>query len=75
MFASFDIWKILAGVAIFLIGVKFLEESLQELAGRPFKLFLKKQKQNKLKAIGGGAVVTAVLQNSSIVCLIVLAFV
>ena len=75
MFASFDIWKILAGVAIFLIGVKFLEESLQELAGRPFKLFLKKQTQNKLKAIGGGAVVTAVLQSSSIVGLMVLAFV
>ena len=75
MFASFDIWKILAGVAIFVIGVKFLEESLQELAGRPFKLFLKKQTQNKLKAIGGGAVVPAVLQSSSIVGLMVLAFV
>jgi phosphate:Na+ symporter len=70
-----DIWKMLAGVAIFLLGIKFLEESLQELAGRRFKLFLKKQTQNKLKAIGGGAIVTAVLQSSSIVSLMVLAFV
>ncbi len=53
MLESFDIWRMLAGVAIFLLGIKFLEESLQELAGRPFKLFLKKQTQNKLKAIGG----------------------
>jgi len=48
---------------------------LQVLAGRRFKLFLKKQTQNKLKAIGGGAIVTAVLQSSSIVGLMVLAFV
>ena len=75
MFESFDIWKMLAGVAIFLLGIKFLEESLQELAGRRFKLFLKRQTENKLKAIGGGAVVTAVLQSSSVVSLMVLAFV
>jgi len=74
MLESIDIWKMLAGIAIFLLGIKFLEESLQELAGRRFKLFLKKQTQNKLKAIGGGAVVTAVLQSSSIVGLMVLAF-
>jgi phosphate:Na+ symporter len=75
MLGSIDIWKMLAGVAIFLLGIKFLEEALQELAARPFKLFLKKQTQNKLKAIGGGAVVTAVLQSSSVVNLMVLAFV
>ena len=75
MFTSFDIWKMLAGVAIFLLGIRFLEESLQELAGRRFKLFLKRQTENKIKAIGGGAVVTAVLQSSSVVSLMVLAFV
>ena len=72
---SFDIWKSLAGVAIFLLGMKFLEESLRQLAGRPFKLFLKKQTSNKLKAIGGGAIVTGLLQSSSVVGLMVLAFV
>ena len=75
MIESVDIWKMLAGVAIFLLGIKFLEESLQELAGRRFKLFLKRQTENKIKAIGGGAVVTAVLQSSSVVSLMVLAFV
>ena len=75
MLESIDIWKMLAGVAIFLLGIKFLEESLQELAGRRFKLFLKRQTENKIKAIGGGAVVTAVLQSSSVVSLMVLAFV
>src|SRR6185503_20086219 len=75
MFGSIDIWKMLAGIAIFLIGINFLESSLQDLAGRKFKLFLKKQTENKLKAIGGGAIVTAVLQSSSLVSLMVLAFV
>lgn len=72
---SFDIWKILAGVAIFLLGMNMLEEALQQLAGRPFKLFLRKHTQHKLKAIGAGAVVTALLQSSSIVNLMLLAFV
>src|SRR6187402_1463660 len=72
---SIDIWKMLAGVAIFLLGIKLLEESLQEIAGRRFKLFLKRQTENKIKAIAGGAVVTAVLQSSSVVSLMVLAFV
>jgi phosphate:Na+ symporter len=75
MFASIDIWRVLAGIAIFLLGIKFLEESLQQLAGRRFKLFLKRQTENKLKAIGGGAIVTGVLQSSSLVSLMVLAFV
>ena len=75
MFNSFDIWKVLAGVAIFLLGVRFLEESLQQLAGRKFKLYLKKQTSSKFKAIGGGALVTAILQSSSVVSLMVLAFV
>lgn len=75
MDGSFDIWKILAGVAIFMLGMNMLEEALQQLAGRPFKLFLRKHTQHKLKAIGAGAVVTALLQSSSIVNLMLLAFV
>ena len=47
-----DIWKMLAGVAIFLLGIRFLEESLQELAGRRFKLFLKKQTEDKISVMG-----------------------
>lgn len=72
---QFDIWKMLAGVAIFLLGMSFLEKSLRQLAGRSFKLFLKKQTSHKLKAVGSGAVVTAVLQSSSVVNLMALAFV
>jgi phosphate:Na+ symporter len=72
MTASFDIWTMLAGVAFFLLAMNFMESALKQLAGRSFKLFLKKQTTNKIKAIGGGAIVTALLQSSSIVNLLVL---
>lgn len=70
-----QIWELLAGVSIFIIGMRLLEEALKKIAGRSFKLFLKKQTSNKFKGILGGAVVTALLQSSSIVNIMVLAFV
>ncbi|MBI3139134.1 MAG: Na/Pi cotransporter family protein [Sphingobacteriales bacterium] len=72
---SVDFWKMLAGVAIFLLGIRWMEESLHQLAGRQFKLFLRKQTASRVKAIGGGALVTAALQSSSVTSLMVLAFV
>jgi phosphate:Na+ symporter len=73
--SSFDIWKILAGVAIFLLGMSFIEQSLRLLAGRKFKLLLRKQTEQKLKAVAGGAVVTGLLQSSSVVNLFLLTMV
>jgi len=70
-----DLSKILAGIGIFLLGMNFLEETLRSLSGRSFKLFLRKQTTNPLKAIGGGAVLSGVLQSSSVVNLMVLALV
>lgn len=64
-----------AGIGLFLLGTNFLEEALSKLAGRSFKVFLKTQTNNKLKAVASGAIVTAVLQSSSVVSLMVLAFV
>lgn len=75
MNSSFDIWKMLAGVAFFLLAMKFMEDSLRMLGGRRFKLFLKKHTKNRIKGIGTGAIVTGILQSSSIVNLIVLSFV
>lgn len=75
MFTYFDIWKMLAGVAFFLLAMNFMENSLRLLAGRGFKIYLKKQTANKAKAIGAGVVVTAILQSSSIVNLLVLSMV
>lgn len=75
MTGIFDIWRMLAGVAIFLFGMSLLENAIKNLSGRRFKLFLRRQTSKKVQAIAGGAAVTAVLQSSSVVNLMVLAFV
>ncbi len=69
------LWECLAGLGIFLFGFQLLENSLRKLAGRTFKLFLKKHTGSKLKAIFSGTFITAMLQSSSVVSLMVLAFV
>jgi phosphate:Na+ symporter len=71
----FDFWRFLAGLAIFLIGLHFLEGALKVLAGRPFKKFLRKQTTSPVKGILGGAVITVALQSSSLVSLMMMAFV
>jgi len=69
-----SLFSLLTGIAIFLLGMNMLEEALRTLAGRPFKLFLRKHTASSLKALGSGALVTAVMQSSSVVNMLVLAF-
>jgi phosphate:Na+ symporter len=69
-----DISQLIAGAGLFLYGVLLLEKSLQRLMSRQFKLFLKNQTQHLFRAVMGGAIVTTVLQSSSAVNFMVLAF-
>lgn len=69
------ILKLCAGVGLFLFAMYLLEESLKNLSGRNFKIFLKRITKNKIGAVAGGAIVTGILQSSSMVSLMVLAFV
>lgn len=70
-----NFWQLLAGLAIFLYGIAQLEDALKQLVGRTFKLFLRKHTDNKLSAIFSGAMVTGVLQSSSVVTFMALSFV
>jgi phosphate:Na+ symporter len=70
-----EFWMLLAGLSLFLYGMFHLEDSMKQLEGRSFKLFLKKQTSHKFKAIFSGMLITAILQSSSIVNLTVLSFV
>jgi phosphate:Na+ symporter len=72
---NIDAWRLLAGLGLFLFGMHQLELALKQLAGRPFKQVLRKHTQHPVKGILSGAFATAVLQSSSVVSLIVLAFV
>ncbi|MFN3802142.1 Na/Pi cotransporter family protein [Belliella pelovolcani] len=70
----FDFWKFLAGIGLFLWGMNQLEGSIKELAGKSFKNLLQKSTNTAWKGILIGAMITAVLQSSSLVTLMVLAF-
>ncbi len=72
---NFDIWRLIAGIGIFLFGMVLLEESVKALSGKAFRRLIRDYTGSRLKAVGSGSLVTAILQSSSAVSLMVLAFV
>ena len=70
-----SIFKLLCGIGLFLFAMHLLETALKNLSGRNFKIFLQRVTKNRIGAVAGGALVTGVLQSSSMVSLMVLAFV
>jgi phosphate:Na+ symporter len=70
-----DFWKLLAGLGIFLFGMMLIEESVKSLSGRAFRRIIRMYTDGRFRSIGSGALVTALLQSSSAVSLMVLAFV
>jgi phosphate:Na+ symporter len=75
MFEALDFWKFLAGLGIFMFGMFLLEESIRQISGRTFKRLIKKATTGKFRSILTGIFSTAVLQSSSAVSLMTLAFV
>ncbi|MDP3557622.1 MAG: Na/Pi symporter [Bacteroidota bacterium] len=70
-----SIFKLTAGIGLLLFAMYLIEESLKNLSGRNFKIFLQRVAKNNLAAVFGGALITGILQSSSMVSLMVLAFV
>ena len=75
MTGSLDLWKLLAGLGIFLFGMILLEDVLKALSGKAFKRIIWFYTKGRLRAIGSGSLATSILQSSSAVSLMVLAFV
>jgi phosphate:Na+ symporter len=67
-------WMAFGGIGLFMAGIWLMEASLGRLAGRRFKLLLRRNTSNDLRAALTGLVTTAVLQSSSIVSLLTLSF-
>ena len=75
MTEELDLWRLAAGLGLFLFGMHQLEQALTQLAGRSFKKFLRQYTAKPVRGVVAGALSTAALQSSSVVSLIVLAFV
>jgi len=72
---SLEPWKVFAGLGFFQFGISLLESGLRQSAGRSFKLALRKGTTHLPLAIFLGLFTTAFLQSSSLVMLMVIAFV
>lgn len=71
----FDLWQLLAGLGFFLSGMSLLEQSLKKLVGKRFRRLLQQSTDKPLRSVFGGVLATSILQSSSLVGLLVLAFV
>jgi phosphate:Na+ symporter len=70
-----DFWLFISGLGIFLLGIGQMELGIKNLAGKSFRAFLKNHTRNPFMGMLIGVLVTAILQSSSVVSLMVLAFV
>jgi phosphate:Na+ symporter len=75
MTADFDLWKMLAGLGMFLFGMFQLEDAIKALSGKAFRRLISNWTRGRWRSIGSGTLATAILQSSSAVSLMVLAFV
>ena len=71
----FDLWKLFAGLGLFLFAMNQMEAALKKLAGKRFRRFLRHSTDQPVQSALGGIIATAIVQSSSLVGLIVLAFV
>lgn len=75
MLSTMQVWPLIAGLGLFLFGMTQLEGALKELARDRFRSLLRRYSSTPLKGIFVGAGATMVLQSSSLVLVLVLAFV
>ena len=69
------IFKVIGGLGIFLLGMKFMSEGIQTIAGQSFKKMIKAITDNKYMACGVGILVTSLIQSSSVTTVMTVGFV
>jgi phosphate:Na+ symporter len=63
------------GLGIFLFGMNRIERSLEQAGQRHVRQWLSRYTQNPMSAVAAGVLITAMLQSSSLVTLLMMAFV
>ena len=69
------ILSLIGGVGVFILAMKLMSDSLNEIAGERMKNLLEKIAGNRIKGVLIGALVTAVIQSSSATTVMVIGFV
>ena len=71
----YKIFAFVAGLGAFLIGVNILSENIRKLANDKIRLLFGKTSKSKVVSCGIGALVTAAVQSSSLITVMVVGFV
>ncbi len=74
LFSSHDAKIIIAGIAIFLIGMVFMEDGFKLFSGGMLERVLEKSTSNLPKSIATGFIATAIVQSSSLLTIIIISF-
>jgi phosphate:Na+ symporter len=69
------ILSLIAGIGVFILAMKLMSDSLNQLAGEKMKNILAKLSSNRILGVITGALVTAVIQSSSATTVMVIGFV
>ena len=67
-----DVSTILGGIALFLIGMEYMESGFKAFSGGLLEKVLENFTNNTPKAIGTGFFTTAIVQSSSLISIIVI---
>ena len=69
------LFKLVGGLGIFLLGMKYMSDGMQAVAGSRLRGMISLATNNRLLATGVGVVVTCIVQSSSITTVMVVGFV
>ncbi len=69
------LFKLVGGLGIFLLGMKYMSDGMQAVAGSRLRGMISIATNNRLLATGVGVVVTCIVQSSSITTVMVVGFV
>ena len=71
----YSILKLIGGLAFFLYGISIMSQGLEKVAGGKLEKLLKKMTSNPFKSFATGIVITAVIQSSSAVTVMLIGLV
>ena len=71
----YGVFLLLGGIALFLFGIRYMSDSLELALGGRLRKFLAVMTGNGLKAMGTGALITALIQSSGATSILAVGFV